>query len=199
MLDALEHMTQTQQDQFKDTANKLLSNTYLSRDKRDNKESYYFLMSYKDLFDEFFKILGYEIELDTASGSVMLSGATAANTLKLKRDETIVLLILRLLYHEKMKNTSLNDNIVCEINDIHEKYDYLEIKKKLNKTDLLSSLRTFRRYNLIEITGDITTSYCKVVILPTILMAIKSEDITEVYNTIMKIRDAEEDKSEWRS
>ncbi len=196
MLDALEHMTQTQQDQFKDTANKLLSNTYLSRDKRDNKESYYFLMSYKDLFDEFFKILGYEIELDTASGSVMLSGATASNTLKLKRDETIVLLILRLLYHEKMKNTSLNDNIVCEVNDIHEKYDYLEIKKKLNKTDLLSSLRTFRRYNLIEITGDITTSYCKVVILPTILMAIKSEDITEVYNTIMKIRDAEEDKSE---
>lgn len=199
MLDALEHMTQTQQDQFKDTANKLLSSTYLSRDKRDNKESYYFLMSYKDLFDEFFKILGYEIELDTASGSVMLSGATASNTLKLKRDETIVLLILRLLYHEKMKNTSLNDNIVCEVNDIHEKYDYLEIKKKLNKTDLLSSLRTFRRYNLIEITGDITTSYCKVVILPTILMAIKSEDITEVYNTIMKIRDAEEDKSEWRS
>ena len=199
MLDALEHMTQTQQDQFKDTANKLLSNTYLSRDKRDNKESYYFLMSYKDLFDEFFKILGYEIELDTASGSVMLSGATASNTLKLKRDETIVLLILRLLYHEKMKNTSLNDNIVCEVNDIHEKYDYLEIKKKLNKTDLLSALRTFRRYNLIEITGDITTSYCKVVILPTILMAIKSEDITEVYNTIMKIRDAEEDKSEWRS
>ena len=196
MLDALEHMTQTQQDQFKDTANKLLSNTYLSRDKRDNKESYYFLMSYKDLFDEFFKILGYEIELDTASGSVMLSGATASNTLKLKRDETIVLLILRLLYHEKMKNTSLNDNIVCEVNDIHEKYDYLEIKKKLNKTDLLSSLRTFRRYNLIEITGDITTSYCKVVILPTILMAIKSEDITEVYNTIMKIRDAEEEKSE---
>ncbi len=196
MLDALEHMTQTQQDQFKDTANKLLSNTYLSRDKRDNKESYYFLMSYKDLFDEFFKILGYEIELDTASGSVMLSGATASNTLKLKRDETIVLLILRLLYHEKMKNTSLNDNIVCEVNDIHEKYDYLEIKKKLNKTDLLSALRTFRRYNLIEITGDITTSYCKVVILPTILMAIKSEDITEVYNTIMKIRDAEEDKSE---
>ena len=196
MLDALEKMTQTQKDQFKDTANKLLANTYLSRDKRDNKESYYFLMSYKDLFDEFFSILGYEIELDTASGSVMLSGATASNTLKLKRDETIVLLILRLLYHEKMKNTSLNDNIVCEVNDIHEKYDYLEIKKKLNKTDLLSSLRTFRRYNLIEVTGDITSSYCKIVILPTILMAIKSEDITEVYNTIMKIRDAEEDKGE---
>jgi len=193
MLDALEKMTVTQQNQFKDAANKLLASTFLSRDKKDNKESYYFLMSYKELFDEFFGILGYEIELDIQSGSVMLTGATASNTLKLKRDETLVLLILRLLYHEKMKEASLNDNIVCEVSDIHEKYDYLEIKKKLNKTDLVSSLRLFRRYNLIEVTGDLSTSSCKVVILPTILMAIKSEDITEIYNTVNKITAQEED------
>ena len=64
MLDSLEKMTITQLGQFKDTANKLLANTFLSRDKKDNKEAYYFLMSYKEVFDEFFKILGYEIELD---------------------------------------------------------------------------------------------------------------------------------------
>ena len=63
--------------------------------------------------------------------------------------------------------------------------------KKLNKTDLISSLRLFRRYNLIEVTGDLTSSACKVVILPTILMAIKSEDITEVFNTINKINQEE--------
>ena len=187
MLDALEKLSVTQQQQFKDTANKLLATTFLSKDKKDNKESYYFLMSYKDLFDEFFKILGYEIELDIQLGAVMLSGASAANTLKLRRDESLVLLILRLLYHEKMKDTSLNENIICQVSDIHEKYDLLEIKKKLNKTDLISSLRLLRRYNLIEIIGDVTTSSCRLVILPTILMAIKSEDITEVFNTINKI------------
>ena len=191
MLDALEKMTVTQQQNFKDTANKLLASTFLSRDKKDNKEAYYFLMSYKEVFDEFFKILGYEIELDMQSGSVMLTGATAANTLKLKRDESLVLLILRLLYHEKMKDTSLNENIVCAVSDIHTKYDLLEIKKKLNKTDLASALRLLKRYNLIEITGDVTTSSCRVVILPTILMAIKSEDITEVYNTITRIANEE--------
>ena len=191
MLDSLEKMTITQQGQFKDTANKLLANTFLSRDKKDNKEAYYFLMSYKEVFDEFFKILGYEIELDIQLGSVKLSGASAANTLKLKRDESLVLLILRLLYHEKMKDTSLNENIVCAVSDIHTKYDNLEIKKKLNKTDLASALRLLKRYNLIEITGDVTTSSCRVVILPTILMAIKSEDITEVYNTITRIANEE--------
>ena len=191
MLDALEKMTTTQQEQFKDTANKLLLSTFLCRDKKDNNEAYYFLMSYKQIFDEFFKILGYEITLDMPTGSVMLSGANAQTTLKLKRDESLVLLILRLLYHEKMKDTSLNENIVCAVSDIHEKYDYLEIKKKLNKTDLISSLRLFRRYNLIEVTGDLTSSACKVVILPTILMAIKYEEITEVFNTINKINQEE--------
>ena len=191
MLDTLEKMTVTQQTQFKDTANKLLAYTFLSRDKKDNKEAYYFLMSYKEVFDEFFKILGYEIELDMPTGSVMLTGASASNTLKLRRDETLVLLILRLLYHEKMKDTSLNENIVCSISDIHEKYDMLEIKRKLNKTDLVSALRLLRRYNILEITGDLTSSSCKLVILPTILMAIKSEDITEVFNTITKIAQEE--------
>ena len=100
MLDALEKMTLAQQQQFRDTANKLLSTTFLSKDKRDNKENYYFLMSYKEVFDEFFQILGYEITLDMPTGSVMLSGASSSNTLKLKRDESIILLILRLLYHE---------------------------------------------------------------------------------------------------
>jgi len=191
MLDALEKMTTTQQEQFKDTANKLLQCTFLSRDKKDNYEAYYFLMSYKQIFDEFFKILGYEITLDMPTGSVMLSGANTQSILKLKRDESLVLLILRLLYHEKMKDTSLNENIVCAVSDIHEKYDYLEIKKKLNKTDLISSLRLFRRYNIIEVTGDLTSSACKIVILPTILMAIKSEEITEVFNTISKINQEE--------
>jgi hypothetical protein len=194
MLNVYETFNVTQQNQFRDTANKLLSNTFLCRDKRDNKESYYFLMSYKEVFDEFFKILGYEINLDTTLGTVMLEGASASNTLKLKRDESIILLILRLLYHEKAKDASLNDNIICSVADVHEKYDYLQIKRKLNKTDLVSSMRLFRRYNLVEITGDITTSTCRIVILPTILMAIKSEDVTSVYQTIMHITNEEADK-----
>ena len=194
MLNVYETFNVTQQNQFKDTANKLLSNTFLCRDKKDNKENYYFLMSYKEVFDEFFKILGYEINLDTTLGTVMLEGASASNTLKLKRDESIILLILRLLYHEKAKDASLNDNIICSVADVHEKYDYLQIKRKLNKTDLVSSMRLFRRYNLVEITGDITTSTCRIVILPTILMAIKSEDVTSVYQTIMHITNEEADK-----
>lgn len=190
MLENLEKLTTTQQNMFKDVCNKLITYNFLARDKKDNKEAYYFLMSYKDIFDEFFNILGLELTLNTDLGSVML-GHTTQNTLKLKRDESIILLILRLLYHEKGKETTLNENIICQVSDIHEKYDMLEIKRKLNKTDLVVSLRLFRRYNLIEATGDLTTSSCRVVIMPTILLAIPSEDVTSLYQTIIRIAGSE--------
>lgn len=187
MLDSYERLTNVQKATFKDIANKLLASTFLARDKKDNKDNYYFVVSYKEVFDEFFAILGYEVKLDQSVGSIMLKSDQNTGFLKLRRDETIILLILRILYHERLKETSLNENVVITVLDIHEKYNFLEIKKRINKTDLVSALRLFRRFNLIETIGDITMSNTKVVIMPTILYAINTEEITEVYNTVSRI------------
>ena len=187
MLDSYERLTNVQKATFKDIANKLLASTFLARDKKDNKDNYYFVVSYKEVFDEFFAILGYEVKLDQGVGSIMLKSDQNTGFLKLRRDETIILLILRILYHERLKETSLNENVVITVLDIHEKYNFLEIKKRINKTDLVSALRLFRRFNLIETIGDITMSNTKVVIMPTILYAINTEEITEVYKTVSRI------------
>lgn len=187
MLDSYERLTNVQKATFKDIANKLLASTFLARDKKDNKDNYYFVVSYKEVFDEFFAILGYEVKLDQGVGAIILKSDQNTGFLKLRRDETIILLILRILYHERLKETSLNENVVITVLDIHEKYNFLEIKKRINKTDLVSALRLFRRFNLIETIGDITMSNTKVVIMPTILYAINTEEITEVYNTVSRI------------
>lgn len=186
MLENYEKMSTTQKNTFTDVANKLLANTFLSRDKKDNKESYYFIVSFKEIFDEFFAILDYEVVLDTNLGAVMLSGGGTSN-LKLKKEETILLLIIRILYHEKLKDTSINENIIATLDDIHEKYNYLELKKRINKTDLIASLRLFKRLNIIEIIGDLKTNNARVVILPTVLYAIHTENINEVFLTVSKI------------
>ena len=112
MLDSYERLTNVQKATFKDIANKLLASTFLARDKKDNKDNYYFVVSYKEVFDEFFAILGYEVKLDQGVGSIMLKSDQNTGFLKLRRDETIILLILRILYHERLKETSLNENVV---------------------------------------------------------------------------------------
>ena len=66
MLELYETFTNTQKNTFADICNKLLANTYLARDKRDNKEAYYFVVSYKDLFEEYFKLMNMELSTDIA-------------------------------------------------------------------------------------------------------------------------------------
>jgi hypothetical protein len=63
----------------------------------------------------------------------------------------------------------------------------LEIKRKINKTDLIAMLRLFRRYNLIEPMGDLNNSSTQFIIFPTILEALKTEQIDAIYNTIAKL------------
>ena len=187
MFDIYNTFTNTQKNTFADICNKLLANTYLARDKRDNKEAYYFVVSYKDLFEEYFKMMNMQLVVNRDLGTITLENTNSQTILKLKRDESIILLIVRLLYHEKLKETSINTNIIISISDLHAKYDMLEIKRKINKTDLIAMLRLFRRYNLIEPMGDLNNSNTQIIVFPTILEALKTEQIDAIYNTIMKL------------
>ena len=144
ILEKYAELNMTQKELFSKTCLKLLQNSFLSRDKEDNKEMYYFLLSFKNYFDEYFGIMDFEIVLDRELGAIQLIHREGNNLLKLKKDETLVLLILRILYHQHLVKTSINDNIVIRVDEIHQYYDSLELKKKINKTDLVKILRTYR-------------------------------------------------------
>ncbi|MBU0997415.1 MAG: DUF4194 domain-containing protein [Firmicutes bacterium] len=191
ILENFENLNMGQQQIFSDTCNKLLSSGFLARDKKDNKEQYYFLISYKNYFDEFFKIINYEIVLDREQGAVQLVQSDNKNLLRLKKEESLILLILRILYHQNLVKTSINENVIISIDEIHSKYDALELKKKINKTDLVKVLRLYKKHNIIEPLGDITQSNTRVVIYPTILMAINTQQINEVYDLVNKIASSE--------
>ncbi len=189
MFEEFETLNQTQKNKFKDCANLLISYTFLCRDKENNKEDYYFVLSYQKLFSEFFEIIGYTLDIDQALGTIKLDSGDNSNVIRLSRDNTVILLILRLLYSEAMKDTTLNNNVIVNVEDIQDKYNYLEIKQKLNKTDLVKALRLFRKYNLIEVIGlkDALVANTKVILLPTLLKAIEVSDITYVNEQISNI------------
>ena len=71
-----------------------------------------------------------DLVLNRDLGTVTLENTNTQTILKLKKDESIMLLIVRLLYHEKLKETSINTNIIISINDLHAKYDLLEIRER---------------------------------------------------------------------
>lgn len=187
ILENFEQLTNPQKAMFADTCNKLLACGFLAKDKKDNKEQYYFILSFKTYFDEYFDVIGYELNMDRERGAIQLISKGNANLLKLKKDESLILLILRILYHQHLVQTSVNDNVVISVDEIHQKYDALELKKKINKTDLVAILRLYRKYNLIEPLGDVGQSGTRILVYPTIMMAINTQSINDVLDSISKI------------
>ena len=94
LLDELKQFPREVQDNFTKIANLLLTSNYLSRDKRDNSKAYYFVVNYKQYFDEFFNLLGDELVLNRELGCIQLKNNYFQGNLKLKKEETFILLIL---------------------------------------------------------------------------------------------------------
>lgn len=168
---------------FSTVANQLLNNCFLSRDKKDNKDSYYFVVNYKRTFDEYFKIIQWEVIVLQEIGAIQLISSSNKNLLKLKKTESVILILLRILYQEKIDQSS-SELVKVRVDEIHQKYDTLEYRKKIYKTDLVAILRTFRRFNIIEPQGDVTKGQCEIIIYPTILLAINNISVDVLYNKL---------------
>ena len=176
-----------QKEKFKIAANKLLNNCFIVKKKEDTRNDYIFIIQNKDLFNEYFDLLGYCIEINEMQGVVALTSQHGTGRLRLKKIESILLLILRLLYIEKRKELSLNEDVVVLTDEIHQKYNMLKIEAKVNldKTTLRDTVRLFKRYNIVSnIDSDITMSDARIRIYPSVLFAVPNDNLSSMYDAI---------------
>lgn len=176
-----------QKEKFRIAANKLLNNCFIIKKKEDTRNDYIFIIQNKDLFIEYFDLIGYSIELNETHGVVALVSQHGTGRLRLKKIESIILLILRLLYIEKRKELSLNEEVVVLTDEMHQKYNMLKIEAKANldKTTLRDTVRLFKRYNIVSnIDNDITMSDARIRIYPSVLFAVPNDNLTSLYEAI---------------
>jgi len=181
-IELYEKLNTTEKNEFARIANKLLSITLLTKAKEDNKKDYYFILSHKQLFIEYFSYINWEVEINEDYGVIHLNNLSNINRLNLNLNESILLLLLRQIYQEKLKEVSLTQNILINIEELKVRYDSLKIRdKQLDKTTLRNTIRLFKRYNLIEpLDSDYALGDTRIIIYPTILMAIKVDDIMKI-------------------
>lgn len=176
-----------QKEKFRVAANKLLNNCFIIKKKEDTRNDYIFIIQNKGLFIEYFDLLGYKIEINDIQGVVNLNSINGTGRLRLRKIESIILLILRLLYIEKRKELSLNEDVVVLVDEIHQKYNMLKIdaKSNLDKTILRDTIRMFKRYNIVaNLDADVTLSDARIKIFPAVLFAVPNDNLTTMYDAI---------------
>ena len=179
-----------QKDRFRNAANKLLNQCFLVKKKEDTKAEYMFVMQNKELFVPYFELLGYELQINEEQGVIGLVNTYGQGRLQLTKYESIMLLIYRLLYVEKRKQLgTYSEEVTVLVEEVREKYTMLNIKAKpmLDKSLERSIVSTFRKYNLIKnIETDVTQSDTRIIIYPSIILALPIDDINRYHQTIEK-------------
>ena len=180
-MDLFEGMLQKDRDEFRRVCNKLMSICFIVRRNEATKSDFYFIQRWKQVFERYLEVLGYTLEINDEYGVIQLVNRENYNHLNLKLNDSIILLILRILYDEKKRELSLTD-VVVNLGDIQEKYILLKIREKqIDKTTMNNALRLFKRFNLVELLDrDLMQEESRVIIYDSILMAVRVEDIKRV-------------------
>ncbi|MGF0031509.1 DUF4194 domain-containing protein [Bariatricus sp. SGI.154] len=185
-MELLEGMLQKDKDEFKRICNRLLANCFLCKGNVTNKSDYYFVLKYRERFREYLEVLGYRLEINEEYGVIQLTNAQNYNRLNLKLFESIILLILRILFDEKKRELSVSDEVIVNLGDIQDKFLSLQIRDKMiDKTTMRNTLHLFRRFQLVELLDrDLANEESRVLIYDSILMAVRVEDIKQAYERL---------------
>ena len=189
-MEYLEGMLQKEKDDFKRVCNRLLSVCFLCKSNAGAKSDYYFLLRHREIFSEYLEVLGFRLEISEEYGVVQLVNPQNYNRLNLKLYESIILLILRILYDEKKRELSISDEVIVTLGDLQDKYLSLKIRDKMiDKTTMRNSLNLFRRFQIVELLDrDLSSEESRVLIYASILMAVKVEDIKQAFDKLETYR-----------
>ncbi len=189
-MDFLEGMLQRDKDEFTRICNKLLAYCFVCRRNETARGDYYFITKYKEKFSQYLSVLGYRLEINEEYGVVQLTNPQNYNRYNMKLFESIILLILRILYDEKKRELSASDEVIINMGDIHEKFLSLKIRDKMmDKTTLRNAISTMRKFQLVEVLDkELANEDSRLIIYDSILMAVRVEDIKQAYEKLENYR-----------
>lgn len=178
-----------QKEKFRVAANKLLNQCFLVKKKEDTKKDYQFVRQNKELFIPYFELLGYDLKINEDQGVIALVNQTGTGRLSLNKYDSILLLILRILYMDKRKElATFSEEVTVLMEEIRERYALLKIKTKptLDKQTEKHMVSLFRKYNLIQnLDTDVNQADARIIIYPSIIMAIPMESVNTYYEMTM--------------
>jgi hypothetical protein len=198
-----ENLSDNDKREFTRLVNFLLSRNFILREKFDIKimnvrinPDYRFVERYFEIFSNYLSIAGWELQKDNNYGVISLYNRFEQNRARLKKFDTLMLFVLRLLYEEEREKLSLRKEVIVTKGDILKKLLNIgAIDKKPAEKDIRDALNLFKNYQIIEKIENSADDYeSKIIIYPTILFIITNEKINSIYNMLKEdVLDEEEE------
>lgn len=169
-------------------ANYLLNNCFLIGNLDSTREKYYYVINHEESFRQLFQPIGYTLVIHRNLRVVQLINNHGTGRLALRKYESIMLLIFRLLYVEKRESLSTSeDKVVVTVEEIKNEYEKLNLPRKFDKVLLEDSLRNIKRYNLVQPLDKLLDMDAKIQIYASVMLAMPDTTISTAYEQTSKL------------
>lgn len=156
MLSELRRLVEKSEDyleaDFRKAAADLLGQQFLFADAPRQRRSYQIVSRHFDYYQKLFDALGWELRFDREFGYLGLVPGEGQSYLPLKQDETLTLLLLRLMYEEGLEQFQAEQGRVkVAAEELLQRYELLLKRERPQKTRFLEILQLFKRQNLVAL------------------------------------------------
>lgn len=131
--------------------NRLLGQTFLYQDVEGDKDDYYFIHRHRPVFESLLQICGFNLLHDEYHRIFQVVSEFSYSRARYRLDQTLMILVLRKLYDEKVERLSLANDPVVTIAEVREEYRSITGKERvLGVTQYKELLTRLRAMGLIE-------------------------------------------------
>jgi len=102
--------------------NRLLGQTFLYQDVETDKDDYYFVHRYRSIFNELVTLAGFQLLHDDYHRIFQVVSDYSYCRVHYRLDETLMIVVLRKLYEERVEHLSLANDPVVTIGEVREEF-----------------------------------------------------------------------------
>lgn len=176
----------TARERFRQAANRLFTECFLLKSVKETAGDYLFVQRNLELFQSYFAVAGYELKIQEEYGVIGLYSSSGAGRIHLRKFDSILLLILRLLYIEQRKKLTGSREIYITVEQIYDKYNMLNLRDRIERkrTEMRTAMGQFKRLRLLRnLDSDLSDPETRLEIYPSILLAITADSLQSMYET----------------
>lgn len=196
--DQYSELTETDKYAFSRLCNKLLNENFIYGQLQADKTDYYAILKFRDLIENYFDLIDYQLSHDDTRKIFFLESTADRNRIKLKKIESVLLVLLRRAYYVKSKETvDSNVNISITIDELIDSLVQTNIyKDKLAKTQIIDALKVLKRFKLINFDGKNYEINNVIEIFPMVSLVVKINDIDQLNIKLKTYKSKEDDEDE---
>lgn len=180
------NLKEGEKTEFSRIVNKLLQVNFITKRKPGDGNDYRMILAFKETFEAFFKIIDFELNIKREDEVIFIKNEAVYNHLRLKKVDSVLILITRILYQRKMDYVTLDENVEVFLYEIHDeltRIGYLD-NKRITKNELKPALQMLRGYNVIDYIDTGLSDDARIKIYPTILYVTDLGGIREVIDKL---------------